>query len=463
MLTTEHNDRLKHLYSRASFGICYHELQQLSGTPVEKAFERLMEQSEKAAPLQEVTERLMRPPKESNPSEEEIKDYLRRRNEQEQQVNIGWMKRLAEAGCPFLEKMTLFWHGHFACRTNDGYYLQQLNNIHRKNALGNFRTMLLEVSQAPAMLSFLNNQQNKKAHPNENFARELMELFTLGRGYYTENDVKEAARAFTGWQYNRDSGEFFFNERQHDSGTKVFLGQKGSFSGEEIIDIILQKKQTAFFIAEKLYKFFVNDIPDPRHVEELGNLFYAGGYEMKPLLKKLFTADWFYHSRNVGNKIKSPVELLTGLNRQFNIRYENERILLQLQRSMGQALFYPPNVAGWPGGRSWIDSSSLLTRMKLPSLLLNGGTIESDGKADPEDEALISAMRKRQMNAERKIGSVPDWTGFFSDLPAGISKEELAYLLIAGKTDERLLSAINGDSTKNIVLQLLSTPEYQLC
>lgn len=463
MKRSKNTDQIKHLYSRASFGIRYAELEKLSGISPAKAVRRLLKQAENVEPLNEVSERLQRPPRAENPSEEVIKEYLRKRNEQETAINIAWTKRFAQTEAPLLEKMTLFWHGHFACRMNDGYYLQQLNNVHRRNALGNFKTLLTEVAKAPAMLSFLNNQQNRKGRPNENFARELMELFTLGRGNYTENDVKQSARAFTGWQYKDATGDFFFNQRQHDDGSKTFFGKTGNFSGEDIIDMILEKRQAAYFISEKLYKFFVNDTPNTQHVKELSETFYSSGYEIRPLVEKIFTSAWFYDTINVGNKIKCPVEFLAGLNRQFNIKYENMKVLLQLQRSMGQAVFYPPNVAGWAGGQNWIDSSSLLTRMKLPSVLLNGGIIESDGKADPEDEAFISAAKRQRLNIEKRVRAQPGWEMFLKEIPEDITREDLAYLLIAGDLNQEALNRIDTGNIKNMVIQLLSTPEYQLC
>ena len=166
------------------------------------------------------------------------------------------------------EKMSLFWHGHFACRVMNIYFQQQLLDIIRENALGNFGDLLHEVSKSPAMLSFLNNQQNKKQHPNENFAREVMELFTMGRGNYTEEDVKEGARAFTGWGFNLQ-GEFVYRPFQHDNGKKTFLGKTGNFDGDDIIDILLEQKQTAKFISQKIYKYFVNDTPDIEKIEWL--------------------------------------------------------------------------------------------------------------------------------------------------------------------------------------------------
>lgn len=455
-------EEIKHLHHRAGFGISCTELKKASLRPVKNAVQNLLKGRGNAEPLQEIKENLRPPYDSKDRSEEIVKQYLRIRNQQQQNLNTAWMKRLAETEHPLQEKMTLFWHGHFACRINNAFQMQQLNNVHRKYALGNFRQMLLEVSKTPAMLSFLNNQQNKKGKPNENFARELMELFTLGRGHYTEKDIKEAARAFTGWQYDREGG-FHFNERQHDSGSKIFFGKTGNFNGEDIIDIILEKKQAAYFIAERIYKFLVNDIPDPIYVKELGDHFYTSDYQIKPLLEKLFTSKWFYEKNNRGNKIKSPIEFITGLNRQFYVSYQNPKIQLLLQRSLGQILFNPPNVAGWPGGQNWIDSSTLLTRMRLPSLLLNGGVIDFGDKTDPEDEAAIAAGQFRRPAGRNFIRTQPDWDRFFQELPPNTNKAELAGFLLAPALSSSMLEKFETSSLKDMAVQLASTPEYQLC
>jgi uncharacterized protein (DUF1800 family) len=172
-------------------------------------------------------------------------------------LNLAWLTEMIDSEAQLREKMSLFWHGHFACRVVNIYFQQQLLNIIRENALGNFGDLLREVSKSPAMLSFLNNQQNKKQHPNENFAREVMELFTMGRGNYTEEDIKESARAYTGWSFNL-SGEFMERPFLHDTGTKTFLGKTGNFDGDDVIDIILEQKATANFITRKIYKYFIN-------------------------------------------------------------------------------------------------------------------------------------------------------------------------------------------------------------
>ena len=191
-------------------------------------------------------------------------------------LNIRWLDEMINSEAQLREKVALFWHGHFACRVVNSFFQQELLDVVRANALGSFKDLLRGVSKSAAMLQFLNNQQNKKQHPNENFAREVMELFTLGRGNYTENDIKEAARAFTGWGYNV-GGDFVFRKNQHDTGTKTVLGKTGNFDGDDIIDILLEQKKTALFITKKIYKFFVNENIDAEKVDWLGNRFFQSG------------------------------------------------------------------------------------------------------------------------------------------------------------------------------------------
>ncbi|MDB5233313.1 MAG: hypothetical protein JWR44_306, partial [Hymenobacter sp.] len=227
-------------------------------------------------------------------------------------MSTAWMDRMATSPAQLREKMMLFWHGHFACRVRQPDAALSLHNAMRKYALVKFPDLLLAVSREPAMLQFLNNQQNRKEHPNENFAREVMELFTLGRGNYTEQDVKEAARAFTGWGYDYQ-GNFKFREREHDAGPKTFLGKTGNLTGEDVLTHILEQPAAATFLTTKIYRFFVNDVPNPAHIELLAVAFRKSGYDIADLLERMFSADWFYEPANVGTHIKSPVELLAGI------------------------------------------------------------------------------------------------------------------------------------------------------
>lgn len=390
------------------------------------------------------------------------KMLMQEQRQQEKDLNLAWLNKMSTAKAPLQEKMTLFWHNHFACRSNNAFFAQQLNNIQRSNALGNFRTLLFQVAESPAMLQFLNNQQNQKNHPNENFARELMELFTIGRGNYTETDIKESARAFTGYGFNKD-GEFVNRRFIHDNDDKTFMGKTGNLNGEDIMNMLLDKKETAHFISNKLYKYLVNETPDPMHVSAMADVFYTNNYEIKPLLEFVFTSDWFYDDNNTGNLIKSPIDFLVGLNRQFYITYQRTEVQLQFEKVLGQVLFYPPNVAGWPGGRNWIDSSSLMYRLKIPSTLLNGGVIDFAGKTDPEDEAYIAAGHNQQPFVSTKVQSEPDWDKFLQSIPNGMSNIEIAQFMLNTKLSKNLLDNISQSTDiKALVVDLVSTPEYQL-
>ena len=385
-------------------------------------------------------------------------------------LNLTWLNQMINSEAQLREKMSLFWHGLFACRVINIFFQQQLLNIIRENALGNFGDVLREVSKSPAMLSFLNNQQNKKQHPNENFAREVMELFTMGRGNYTENDVKEGARAFTGWGFNL-KGEFVERPFLHDTGNKTFLGNTGNFNGDDIIDILLEQKQTAKFITQKLYKYFVNDTPDAAKIELLANRFYQSGYEIKELLTGIFTSDWFYNDKNIGTRIKSPVELLVGIRRMIPMELQKPEVQLLLERALGQILFYPPNVAGWPGGKSWIDSSALMLRMRIPQIL----TDADDFIVKPKDDD-DTMMGMEGVDSKAKTSQVTvkvDWDSVikvFDKTPKENLVKKISDMVLQTKSkiDPEILEKYVDRQARDVyikttMVELMSTPEYQLC
>jgi uncharacterized protein (DUF1800 family) len=470
--------KVKHLYNRAGFGISYPDLEKLGKKNPKKTVNNLFkaykaenniaivtfdETKNWAQQLSALTSR-----KDSLTEEERKKrvDINRMENERGRDLNIAWINQMINTADPLREKMTLFWHGHFACRSRNSFYAQQLNNIQRANALGNFKTLLVEVSKSPAMLQYLNNQQNKKGRANENFARELMELFTLGRGNYTEQDIKESARAFTGWTYDGKDGLFYFRKNQHDDGTKTFFGKIGNFEGENIIDIILDNPKTSEFIASKVYKFFVNDTVNDNHVKELATTFFNSKYDISAMMKKMFTSDWFYNPENIGIKIKSPAELIVGLSREFYVTYNKPQVLIQLQTTLGQYLFNPPNVAGWPGGQSWIDSSSLMMRMRIPSLVLNDGEIDFSGKADPEEETVLANGNKtaKQKAVKSFVNASTDWPKFLASFPKDLKPLDLAQFLLQTKLNEKIISMISDNKgLKSTAIEITSMPEYQLC
>jgi uncharacterized protein (DUF1800 family) len=385
-------------------------------------------------------------------------------------LNLTWLDSMINSDAQLREKASLFWHGHFACRVINSYFQQQLINIVRANALGNFGDLLRQVSKSPAMLAFLNNQENKKQHPNENFAREVMELFTMGRGNYSEEDVKESARAFTGWGFNFQ-GEFVERSFLHDYGTKTFLGKTGNFDGDDILDIILEQRQTAYFITQKIYRYFVNEYPDPDHIEKLADRFYQSGYDIRSLLSAIFTSAWFYDDKNIGTHIKSPVELLVGIRRMIPMEPQRPEIQLLFQRALGQVLFYPPNVAGWPGGRNWIDSSTLLLRMRIPQILALSGEFSVRPKED--DDMTMGREGIDENQRPRRIDVTVDWqqvTKVFRDTPPENLEEAVNNLLYQTKSriSHNILNHYadeqsKGDFIKSVMIDLMSTPEYQLC
>ena len=399
-------------------------------------------------------------------------------------LNLAWLSQMINSPQQLREKMSLFWHGHFASRTVNIIYQQKLLDIVRSNALGNFGDLLKEVSKSASMINFLNNNQNRKDHPNENFAREVMELFTLGRGHYTENDIKESARAFTGWGAGID-GSFVFKERQHDSGEKTFLGKIGRFTGDDILTILLEQQQTARFITQKIYRFFVNDIPDEEKIAWLANRFYNSGYDIQELMNDIFTSDWFYGEKNIGARIKSPVELLAGIRRMLPMQMDNEAAQLLLQRLLGQLLFYPPNVAGWPGGKNWIDSSTLMLRLRIPQIIYAGDVLRMKPKddddqmmgmkdKDADDANMLAPVNRRKAAAKsQQIMATIQWDAYLQQF-AGVERAQLpaaiaSMLLPAGSNvdDTTLLRFTDASSRESFIktatIQLMSTPEYQLC
>ena len=277
---------------------------------------------------------------------------------------LWWANRMVTTTRPLEEKMTLFWHGHFATsetKVRDYRMLLVQNRMLREMATGNFRELLLGIMRDPSMLVYLDNGKNVKDHPNENFGRELLELFTMGVGNYTERDIRAASRAFTGW--TNDVLEFRFDKASHDVGEKEFLGQRGNFGGEEIVDIILDQPVTAEFLTSKIYRYFVRQHPSDSTRRQLANVFRDAGYDLKPLLRTIFLSRDFYSSASVATQVKSPVQLVVSTYRKLGLkRAPTIPDFNVLTGRLGQALFYPPNVAGWSGGRTWITPATLLDR-----------------------------------------------------------------------------------------------------
>ena len=281
-----------------------------------------------------------------------------------QRLGLWWANQMLTTRRPLEEKLTLFWHGHFATGENkvrDYRMMLRQNEMFRAQAAGSLRGLLVGILKDPGMLVYLDNGENIKQHPNENFGRELLELFSMGVGNYTERDVREAARSFTGW--TNDALEFKFDAAQHDAGEKTFLGRSGPFNGEDIIDIILEQPVTAEYVSAKLYRYFVREEVAAPVRASLGRTFRDSGYQVKPLLKQIFLSRDFYSPPAYATQIKAPVQLVVSTYRKLGLQsVPTIPDFGRMTASLGQSLFDPPNVAGWAGGRSWITPSTLLQR-----------------------------------------------------------------------------------------------------
>jgi len=307
-----------------------------------------------------------------------------------QDLPAWWLFVMLHGGHPLREKLTLFWHGHFAtsaAKVTDQQLMLEQNELLRKHALGNFRELVGAMGRDTAMLLWLDSSVNRKGRPNENFAREVMELFCLGTGHYTERDVKEAARCFTGWEVHNN--RFWYNAAQHDAGVKQVLGARGNFDGDEVIDVLLEQPAAARFVVRKLFRFFVADEepsdaapagtpnstaarPSDEFIEPLAARFRASGYDVADVLRTMLSSNYFYSEAALGRRIKSPIEFAVGLIRGLEGKTDHYALAADLA-ALGQQVFYPPTVKGWNGGREWITTYSLLSRTNLVAALVGGG------------------------------------------------------------------------------------------
>jgi hypothetical protein len=398
-----------------------------------------------------------------------------------------WGDRMLRTRRPLEEKMTLFWHGHFTSSQRDvrnGYRMYLQNQTLRENATGNFRDLLHAISKDPAMLEYLDNNRNRRGRPNENFAREVMELFTLGIGNYTEDDIKEAARAFTGWTFNGNTSAFVFQMRQHDYGEKTFLGRKGNFDGDDILEILLEQKSCAPYIAKKIFSYFAYENPDPALVENLGEYLRACNYEIKPLLRRIFLSRAFYSKQAKGTQVKSPVMFVVSTIRMMGMNPPPGGIVAATANPLGQRLMDPPNVKGWERGLSWITTANLLNRNNVVGQLMK---LEF-GKMPKPSKGRMRAGRGRlrreiyawdpgwsargiaeAIGAQRIPELVDGMAARFLLVPLSpVSRDRLIRLLREKNGGDALdWNKLKGPATEKAFREflhlLMSVPEFQVC
>lgn len=441
--------RAGHLYRRTSFGASWTELQ----TALKEGPDKTIDQLLKGGPGQDAFNAGMQP----------LADSLAQVNNG-QLIRAWWLNRMLYSPHPLAEKMTLFWHNHFATSNakvnNAGFMLGQYE-LMRKHALGSFIELLQGISRDPAMLIWLDGRDSKKGKPNENYARELMELFSLGLGHYTEKDIREAARAFTGWEIQ--GAQAVWNESQFDTSDKSVLGRSGPFKAEDIVQLCLDQKACPYFITGKLFRFLISETvpPTPALLEPLAERFRSTAFNFGQLVETMLRSNLFFSSEAYRSRIKSPVDFALGIVRALT--HEDKlgtTALSESLRELGQNVFFPPSVKGWDGGQAWLNGQTLLYRQNLALALTSTEDSRFLMKTDP------AALARRQ-GKTRDEEVVDFFLQLFlqGDVPPSSRSRLMEYMTRATRqnlpfywTDE---DAANH-RIRSLAHLVLTLPEYQL-
>jgi len=360
-----------------------------------------------------------------------------------------WLYRMRHTPAPLLEKTMLFWHGHFAtsaAKVNDARLMLQQNSLLRQQALGDFAALVKGIGRDPAMLLYLDSATNRKTRPNENFAREVLELFCLGPGNYTERDIQQLARCYTGWEIQNNA--FKFSSYQHDTGSKEIFGRSGNFDGDSALPIILAQPAAARFLCTKLVRFFVADeqFVTADWIEPLARQLQESQFQIQPVLSTILSSSVFFSSAARGAKVRSPVELTIGFLRAFDAG-ANLQSLVESLRGLGQLPLFPPNVKGWNGGREWINASTIVARANLMRQLIEGAAGRFGGTS------LVDWLEHHDLKTGNEI------VAGLSDLllpvePPAPMREQLAAGFAATKDREA--------AAQRALHQLCTLPEFQL-
>jgi uncharacterized protein (DUF1800 family) len=477
-----------HLLVRAGFGGVPAEVRALKDLGVAKAVASLVDYASASNDADEPAwePSIMRPP---TPEEREAERRARAGNDEEtlarlqreRQMREGrdreqlaraqqwWMGRFLRSGRPLEEKLTLFWHGHFATgyRTiEDSWHMLAQQRLFRGQANGSFETLVRGIVRDPAMLEYLDNDENRRGSPNENLARELMELFVLGEGNgYTERDIKEGARALTGYTFVDD--EFVFDVAQHDPTPKEIFGTRGPFDGDAFAQLVLKQRGASEWIALKLYRHFVNDVPgrvpDDRRevVKALARELKKADFNLKPMLTALFRSEHFYDESNRAQVIKSPVQLIAQTVRSYGTPTRSLPSLVSAADLMGQHLFQPPNVKGWEGGRAWINTSTYFVRQNVAVYLLTGQRprqFDWEASSDPYDATHLVRDLREAAGGDPAPEDVATFLLRFSlaSTPHPTRVESLAGFL------RQTAGAPENDRIKGALALITALPEYQV-
>jgi len=474
-----------HLLNRAGFGGPPAEIEYLVQLGLDKAvmrlldYERIPDNTPNPAWAKPDPNRREKAIAMRKATAEERRELQRQERQMEREhimeLRACWLRRMAKGPRPLQEKMVLFWHGHFATsveKVRDAYLMWRQNELFRRLATDNWLRLLVEVAKDPAMLIWLDQAQSRKQHPNENFAREVMELFALGEGHYTEKDVTEAARALTGWSYDREKQKFVERPFFHDEGEKAVLGKTGNLDGHDVLEQIVAQPQAARFITARLWNFFAGQPPPDELTSALASVFRKNGNNFKPVLRAIFLSEEFYAPAVIRAQVKSPVQWLVGTVRMLETELPPPMVCWGLTRNLGQDLFAPPNVKGWDGGLTWITTNSLLARYNEAAVLVQGdlsmvGDMSMGKKPQMARRAEKGLRRSRLSQVE--VGKIlteverTDKAALISALEKRLLQSELKakqraalqeYLDSQGELDE-------GDILGAIRL-VMSTPEYQL-
>lgn len=347
--------------------------------------------------------------------------FNKARRQESNQLAPWWLQLMQYSDFPLVERMTLFWHNHFTSNFKKVRWPQLMyeqNQLFRQHAVGSFADLLHAIYKDPAMLIYLDGTKNRRKKPNENFARELLELFTLGVGHYSENDVKSAARAFTGWQFNGQP-QAVFKKRLHDAGSKTFLGNTGNFNAGDIINILLDQPRTAEFLVEKFWYHFISLATPPRGlVQQWGRKFRSSGYDVNSLLLLMLNSDEFWSREHRGVLLKSPVDFTVGLLRELQLlRFRSYRNLVQTTGRLGQAVFSPPDVKGWREGKHWVNHTTFTLRMSYVEKIVDE-FVEMQGMQPTRLGTQPYSALSRQLLAVPATNRSQSGNGFEDDLLA---------------------------------------------